>query len=176
MASSTAINKQKEILASLKSKDNKIALNAIDNLKKQGKLEILPEVIKIYVETKNQAVKEGLLGVFFQLKIPASVDYLIDAVKNENYKEHHHIFLQAIWESGLDASNHLKSLIDFAINGTYMVCLESLTIIENIEEGLSEQDITDAIAEINERLQWQKSDNDTLLASIVVVLQNMIID
>jgi HEAT repeat protein len=176
MAVSASDLKQKEIIVSLESKDPKIVNKALLDIKKLGNSSLLPQLIEIFVSTSNEQVSLGLENIFNQLKESQAIDYLMVALQNSDYKAHHQKFAAAIWESGLDASSHLNSLVEIAMNTDYLTCLDILTIIENIEEGLSENDIENNIAALSEQLQWKKSENDPLLASIIQVLQGDLID
>ncbi|MDA9564019.1 hypothetical protein N9R81_05025 [Flavobacteriales bacterium] len=176
MASSATQLRHREILASLQSKEPKIVNKALTDIKKIGTVELLPSLIEAYTTTTNESVKLGIENIFNQLKDSKSVDFLMDALSNDKYKAYHQKFAAAIWESGLDASTHLSRLIEIALKTDYLTCLEILTIIENIEDGISENDIEQGIAAISEQLQWKKSDNDPLLASIIQVLQGDLID
>ena len=176
MAVSVQKLKHNEMIVSLQSNDPKIVNKALLDIRKLGNSSLLPQLIEIFVTTKNEQVQLGLKSVFNQLKESQAIDHLMTALKNSSYKNHHQIFAAAIWESGLDASSHLQSLVEIAMDTDYLTCLDILTIIENIEEGLSESDIENTIAALSEQLQWKKSENDPLLASIIHVLQGDLID
>ena len=168
--------RKKEMIASLHSTEPKIVNKALHDIKKLGTSSLLPELIEVYVNTTNEQVTLGIESILNQLKESQSIDYLMQALKNQEYKAYHQKFAAAIWESGLDASSNLKELIEVALDTDYLTCLDILTVIENIEEGITESDIENGIAAISEQLQWKKSDNDPLLASIVKVLQGDLID
>ena len=168
--------KEKEMIVSLQSKDPAIVNKTFLDIKKLGNSSLLPQIIEVYVSTKNNQVKLGIESILNQLKESQSVDYLMVALQNDKYKEFHQKFAAAIWESGIDASSHLQTLVEISMNTDYLTCLDILTIIENIEEGFSESDIEQSIAAISEQLQWKKSDNDPLLASIMQVLQGALIN
>ncbi|MBL4652871.1 MAG: hypothetical protein JKY53_08415 [Flavobacteriales bacterium] len=168
--------KEKEMIVSLQSKDAAIVNKALLDIKKLGNSSLLPQIIEVYVSTQSEQVKLGIERILNQLKESQSIDYLMTALQNKDYKEYHQKFAAAIWESGLDASSNLQTLVEIALGTDYLTCLDILTVIENIEEGLSESDIEQSIAAISEQLQWKKSDNDPLLASIIQVLQGDLID
>ena len=168
--------RKKEMIASLHSTEPKIVNKALLDIKKLGTSSLLPELIEVYVNTTNEQVTLGIESILNQLKESQSIDYLMQALKNQEYKAYHQKFAAAIWESVLDASSNLKELIEVALDTDYLTCLDILTVIENIEEGITESDIENGIAAISEQLQWKKSDNDPLLASIVKVLQGDLID
>ena len=168
--------RKKEMIASLHSTEPKIVNKALLDIKKLGTSSLLPELIEVYVNTTNEQVTLGIESILNQLKESQSIDYLIQALKNKEYKADHQKFAAAIWESGLDASSNLQELIEVALDTDYLTCLDILTVIENIEDGITESDIENGIAAISEQLQWKKSDNDPLLASIVNVLQGDLID
>jgi len=168
--------RKKEMIASLHSTEPKIVNKALLDIKKLGTSSLLPELIEVYVNTTNEQVTLGIESILNQLKESQSIDYLMQALKNKEYKAYQQKFAAAIWESGLDASSNLQELIEIALDTDYLTCLDILTVIENIEEGITESDIENGIAAISEQLQWKKSDNDPLLASIVKVLQGDLID
>jgi len=49
-----------------------------------------------------------------------------------------------LWQSSLDASDHIEKLVTIAIQGDFMTIIEVGTVIESFELGFEEQVILDA--------------------------------
>ena len=70
--------------------------------------------------------------------------------------------------------DHLKEITQAACNGDYMVILEALTVIENLEGPFSEEDIFQASTLLQEQLyELPDGDKKELLNSMYHFIQEM---
>ena len=131
------------IINNLSSENNKDVLTAIKQLRKHGKPDAINHLVNLYKNTKDEEVKTSLRNFFFDLKDQSSTATLIEAIENEADIELKTFLISILWQSSLDASEHLKSLINEAINGDYMTCVEVLTVMDTFETTFQEEEIQD---------------------------------
>ena len=72
--------------------------------------------------------------------------------------------LTSIWQSGLDVTEHIDTLIETAINGDYMTVIEVITIIEHLEFD-NDAGLTAAIQKMDKAVEI-KSETQTVLGSL----------
>ena len=173
----TKIGKRvQEIINLLQSgKDTKI-LSALEMVRKHGTPEVIPYMIKCLVSTDSKLVYREITTILNQLKDNQSGRYIIESLKLESTDNHKNILVAALWESGLDVTDHIDFLIDLALNDDYLTCLECLTTIENMElSNANDDEMMERVARINMNLGKDSDEHDALLLSLAEVLKSFVI-
>lgn len=164
------------IIKDLKSDNKENILTAIKQLRSHGQKEAIVEVLDLYIQTTDQDVKSHLTNLLFDLKSETTIQPLFKAINNSKYKSIKPFIISIFWQSSLDVSEHLNTLVRLAVEGDFNVCLEVLTIIENFDTTFDEQDIMDAIYDIDEELNGVDEVKYKLLSSIKDVVTNLAVD
>lgn len=167
-----AKNHKDSIISDLKSENELLALAAIEKIKKGGDASYMPELLRVLSLTKHASIENAIAQLLFDLKDPEAISVLVDQLGNESFLDIRVLMLSACWQTGLDLSHRLPDFITIASTGTYMECLEVLTVIENWE-AIADQEVLD-----NEILRLQaclsESDtpeNDEMIFSIIEVME-----
>ena len=160
-------NFNNSILEDLKYSDKTRVNNAIKKLSNKADASIIKALLELYSTLKEDSyVKKQLKDVFSQLKISKAVPVLIKGLshKENQIKE---LCLFSLWSSSLDAADYLPPIVQCACKGDYMVALEALTLVENLEGPFSEQDLIESMIFINEYLSEGGDDKVDLIKSIL---------
>lgn len=112
---------------------------------------------------EKEISREEQEEIFKNIKDSASGEMLIESVKNTKSKTDKAKLLSAIWESGVDVSKHFLYLTEVACETDFLVAMEALTIIENMEEKIEEKILTAAI----QIAQENKSPNTALIQDLI---------
>ena len=93
---------------------------------------------------------------------------------NPEYKERKNLLISILWQSTLDASEYLVDLITIALKGDYLTVLEVSTVIESFDTVFNEEDVMDAIYQIDERME-EESDQELvkMLSSLKKVISEL---
>jgi len=75
-------------------------------------------------------------SIFLQLKEKNALNMLVDTIKNKENSAHLAKLLAAVWESGLEATEHFLFFADFVNHSDYAVAMEALTILEYCESEI----------------------------------------
>jgi hypothetical protein len=160
------------VIKDLKSNDEKLALKAISKLKKGADSSYVADILTALRDTTEIGIENAISQMLFDLKDQEAVEELVTQLNNPEFFDIRVIMLSACWQTGLDLSHRLPDFVTVASTGSYMECLEALTVIENWEE------IKDAEMLENETLRLRaflsESDtpeNDEMIFSIVEVLE-----
>ena len=113
----------------------------------------------MYCSTKEEIIKEEVKGIFAEIKNTNSIDYILPHLgsKSNEVKE---LALYGLWSSGLDMTDHIPAIIEAACNGNFMVILEALTVLENLEGPFPEEDLTEANSLLQEQLYHAKDGSE----------------
>jgi hypothetical protein len=160
----------KKILAELESQDAKNVIAAIEKLREAGDESVILSVIKILVNHPLEDVKNAASHFLFDLKNPRVLPTIIAAIQNPENIEYQRILVSACWESSINCSAYLPFFVDLAIISDYIVCLECLTVIENMEGPFDKKELEQAIEKVKNATDDDEEGKYELLNSIWEVL------
>lgn len=148
------------IIKDLKSNDTEKVLTAINQLRFYGQKEAIAEVLAVFIETTNEEVKKSITNLLFDLKNEDSVLPIIQAINDKKYASIKPFLISIFWQSSLDASEHLGTLVRIASKGDYNSCLEVISVIETFDTSFDEDKIIDAVYDIEEKLDDYEIDEE----------------
>ena len=134
------INQLKEDLSS---SNDSVITKALTKTRAKGNEQLLDPLIELYTKTENQKIKEEIKSIFSELKNKDILAFLIPHLSEGN-NEVKELILFSIWSSGIDMTDYIPELIEASCSGDYMVILEALTVLENLEGPFNEDDLFQA--------------------------------
>ena len=143
---STGTKKAKieSLLLDVKSSNTAIVKTAFEGLKIVGEPSILLPII-LELNTKNHTEKNALILEFLAcLKDSKARSIMMDLIQQTELKEYQQLLLSTIWNSPLDYTDYLEVFVDLALKGNFIITLECLTIIENLDGPFSEKSVMEA--------------------------------
>lgn len=159
------------LASDLRSGDEKKISAALKSLQVHGEASIIAVLLEIWrtgLSAQNERdMKELLVG----LKDTSTITPLIEGFRATDNREFQRKLLNIFWNSKLDFSPYLSDFIVFAIEGDFMDCLESLTVIEQFESTVPES----AILESQLLLKEYFSKDDRLEEKKYQLLQEIMI-
>jgi hypothetical protein len=154
----------------LESDNLKNVIAAIEKLREIGDESVIPAIVKILVNHPLEEVKNAASHFLFDLKDAKALPTLIREIQNPDNKDFQRILVAACWESSINCSAFLPFFVDLAIISDYMVCLECLTVIENMDGPFELQEINQAIEKVKNAADEDEEGKYELLNSIWEVL------
>ncbi|MCF8415491.1 MAG: HEAT repeat domain-containing protein [Crocinitomicaceae bacterium] len=112
---------------------------AIKILQTNGHANILPELVELLKTKPSQKIRAELMELLNDLRDSSVAETMIELIKDENNNSVLQELLSAIWASKVDYSQYLPEFIAIAVDGDFMIALECLTIIENLEGPFEER-------------------------------------
>ncbi|MCB0755015.1 MAG: hypothetical protein H6603_08495 [Flavobacteriales bacterium] len=165
-------NNREAVIKDLKSNDENLALKAIDKLKKGGDASFIADVLTALRDTTEIGIENAISQMLFDLKDQDAVEELVNQLNNPEFFDIRVIMLSACWQTGLDLSHRLPDLITVASTGSYMECLEVLTIIENWEDIKDQEMLENETLRLKAYLSESDTpENDEMIFSIVEVME-----
>lgn len=166
MAETKLGSRLNNIITDLSSSDDKKVITALKQLRKHGKREAITPLLNLLCTTNNEEVKNEIAAILFDLKDQSVVEDLIYALEDEKYKDEQAILVAVFWQSSLDSSEHISTIVKQAISGNYMVGIEVLSVIDNYEATFQETEIEDLKFDLDEAIQAENSEKRDLLITI----------
>lgn len=160
-----------EIKEGLSSSQDILIKKALDKMEKKGDSILLADVIELWSVTEEQPIKKRAEAIMFGLKDKEALKALVDYLRTDGSEEKKWLALNAIWQSGLDASAYLPELIEFAIANSFTAAIDVMTIVENSEfDEKLESSVDETIKRINSYVTHSKSENVSILTEISSIL------
>ncbi len=128
-------------------------------------------LISLLTDPSNKDVKEETL---LTLKKEKAGEVLLQAIASPKSMANRHLLIAACWESEINFSKYLPFFIVLALDTNYLISLEAITTIENMEGPFVPTDVKEAIKKIKEEQKKISSEKAVLLNDLVVTLENFI--
>jgi hypothetical protein len=169
-------NTRASVIKDLKSNDEAFALKAIEKVKKGGDATMINDLLTALAETTEVGIENSISQLLFDLKDKGAIERIVNQLQNQAYSDIRVIMLSACWQSGIDVSHRLPELITVVSTGSYMECLEVLTIAENWE-GISDQQMLEIeIIRLKSLLsETDTPENDEMIFSLIEVLEKFVV-
>lgn len=140
-----------KLITDLQSEDINTALKAVEEFKHHGNNKAIKPIIDVWVNNADNELGSAIEKLLGSLKDTECLDTIINEAINMPDGDMKAALLATLWSAGMDCSDYLQALVDMALNSGFMVALECLTIIENMEGPFDEAQLMESL--INLRLQ-----------------------
>lgn len=161
-----------QVIAELTATDEKKLLKSIEKIKSKGNDQIIPPLLDLFVTTNYDSVKSAIKNLLNELKTSTGLVYLIEGLKLDN-QELQEVILGALWSSGMNPKEYLPEIVHAACNGNYMIAVEAITIIENLEGPFDEEKVTEAKLTLNEYFSQPEDDKKELIKAILILINEI---
>ena len=162
-------NDQK-LIEELYSTDDEVVLMSLDKIMDKGIKSLMPALIHVLSTSNNESIKDE---IFCQLKDTASIEMMILFLQLEKYNAIHEKLRSALWQTAYDGSKFLSLFVQLAIQGDYLVCIDILSIIENMKEPFEDELIQDLIEQIEHAIPETEAKKSQLLFELTETIRNL---
>jgi ERCC4-type nuclease len=165
------------LITDLKSGEEKKILKALKGLQVNGDDEAILPILEVWNEGVSEKAEAEIITFLSDIKSTTSVDPIMDVLLDNNFKDIHHALLTTIWNSKVDYSPYLVDFVTLATQYDFMITLECLTIIENLDGPFEEHHFLDTeiiLREFAEKVQHKKEDFDERKVKLVSEIGNIL--
>ncbi len=149
---------------------------ALDALQVYGDDSVIePLVQSIDLQQDEKSIAE-IVEFLSSLKSTSAVSKVMELVANPAYEHQQVRILSTIWNSPLDYSKYLAEFVALAVKKDFMVALECLTILENLDGPFEEHTILESqllLKDYHEGVYPKDSQKDHLISEIALLLKDM---
>ena len=163
---------RKEVLEQLISLDEAVVNKSLDKIRSSGDYTFVGPLMQRLITGDNTLIHAMILQLFHDLKDKQSMDILLDELVDSKFDELRPKLLECVWQSGIDVRPRLDSIIDINLKGDYLVCLETLTIVENFDPGIDDETLDRNIEKMKAHMLEDADTSDELRLSLIEVLEN----
>ena len=124
-----------ELRIQLMSSDESIALNAIEQLKINGKASAISPLLEVLASSSHESMKKEAREMLSAMRVKNAEEELVQALFEEKFKSIQVEILLFLWSNGFSAAGQLHVLVEVAVKNGLQGMLELLSILE-VEEGV----------------------------------------
>lgn len=136
--------KIKSILNDINSGDEKKIIDGLKALKVNGDDNVILPIVEVWNKGVSPTAEQEIITFIGDIKSTSSAQTIMDILLDEEYNEIHLPLLSTIWNSKVDYSEYIVDFVSLAVQYDFLVALECLTIIENMEGPFEEHHILDS--------------------------------
>lgn len=155
----------------LASGDRTAQFKALQDMRKRGDATLVPAFLLAFARTDDDELRSEFCQVLYDLKDVDAMNAVLDHLGDPALAVIRTNMLAAVWQSGLDMRHRLPELVEVALSGDYMECLEVLTAVENMDPPT---DVAMVVA-LTERMHAVMADDvnekEDLLLSMIEVFE-----
>jgi len=166
-------NRLNNIITDLSSLDEKKIFTALKQLRSHGKKEAIRPLIELLSSSNNEEIKSEIAALLFDLKDQSVVEELISAIESNNYQSEMATLISIFWQSSLDSSENITTIVKQAIKGDYLVAIEVLSVLDNYDTTFQEGEIEDLKFDLDEAIEEDDSEKRNLLITIRMALDSL---
>jgi hypothetical protein len=143
-----ARNKKKleELQAALLSNNEKQILDAIGRLDEYPFPEIIEPLLVLYAKQEEGLVKAHLYDVLTSMKISGLEEIFFKALGAKEFVHCRKDLIHFMWSSNVQPVEGWVSIIELAANGTYEEIIEVMSLLDNTEHELPEEELLEAVS------------------------------
>ena len=173
MSSSSKNKLVEEIKNDLFSGDDVVVMKAVLKCKDQDSVTLVEPLIAVYASTGMPEIRREVADLLNNIKVPNAEQAFLKALANKQNAKIRKDILSFIWNSGIQPVEQIVDLTEIAIDGSFEEALECLTIIENIDDQIPEEQILESTSVLRSAVSSQPNDPKTgLLADLLMVLES----
>jgi hypothetical protein len=170
------INKEliKRLRKNFQSQKPKTVLDAIEELREHSDCtELINDLIELLHISKEEEIKESATAFLNDLKTQDTSSFIVEAIKNERYRNELPILVASCWQSGLDYSKHLELFIDLIIHEDYLLAIEAFSVVENSAYNTDAEVRKTLIDKLKTGITQVEKDKKLLITALINAINEM---
>jgi len=168
----TKTKEDKQLLAGLAKANEQQANELLQQVRQQGSVALMPELIDLMMQTEYPSVKDAIQKILNDVKRMDAVPVLMQALQNPKYKTLRKSLLTACWQNGLDYSDYIGDFVALAIEEPFDIAFEAFTVVENLEAHYERNLVADKVDALKTAIMHADEQKKMLLKFMVDYLNN----
>jgi hypothetical protein len=166
----------KELSKALKSKDPLELRNTLKEIEDEDDVRLIKPLIALGKRNKNEEINLKISQLLFDLKLTKGHSIILNELKNMEPNPFRSVLISTIWNANIAAMDHLEMLVKLAVEGNFLEAIECLTVIEETEGVIEEEQVLESILMLKEYLsipENKDSDKTTIIQDILLKVEEI---
>lgn len=135
-----------EIKAALFSNDTATVVQALNHLDEYPYAELVEPLLVVYAQKPAPTVAARLQEILSTLKVSGLEEIFMKALRAPEFRHCRKDFLHFMWSSNIQPDEGWVTIAELAAEGNYEECLEILSLLDNTEHELLEEEMLEAVS------------------------------
>ena len=132
----------------------------LKEIEKEDNVRLIKPLIELGKRNRHINVQLEISQLLFDLKLTKGHSVILDELKNMGPNPFRTVLIATVWNANIDALDHLDLFVKIAIEGSFEEAIECLTVIEETEGVIVEEQVLESLLMLKEYLQ--NDDNNSL--------------
>lgn len=150
----------KELSKALLSNDPSELRITLKEIEKKDDVRLIKPMIELGKRNRHINVQLEIRQLLYNLKLTKGHAIILDELKIMGPNPFRVVLISTIWNANIAALDHLDLLVNIAIEGSFEEAIECLTVIEETEGVIIEEQVLESLLMLKEYLQ--NDDNASL--------------
>ena len=150
----------KELSKALLSNDPGELRATLKEIEKEDDVRLIKPLIESGKRNRHINVQLEISQLLFDLKLTKGHSIILEELKNMDANPFRSVLIASVWNANIDALDHLDLFVKIAIEGSFEEAIECLTVIEETEGVIVEEQVLESLLMLKEYLQ--NDDNNSL--------------
>jgi hypothetical protein len=160
----TAQQKQiEEIKRDLFSGDDATVLKALLKTREMGNAALVEPLLSLYLTSGSSVIREEAADMLNTLKVSGTEEVFANALLQPQWSGRRGEIVAFMWNSGVQPVEYFDVIARTAVEGSFSDALECLTLLENLEEEIPEEQLLESQAIVQQHLNESPENEKTPL-------------
>lgn len=149
--------------------------SALDSLQIYGNASIIRPLFEFVLANQHPKSSGEVIEFLSNLKDSSSMQEVLNCLIDQKFKSLKREILSTIWNSPLDYSDFLALFVKMGVEDDFLITLECLTIIENLDGPFEEKSLLESqlyLSEYHEGKHPKSSEKDQLISEIAILIKD----
>lgn len=141
-----------EMKRDLFSENDTVVMKALHKCREEGNASMVEPLIALHITSSNPLVVDETADMLNNLKVSGTEEAFVNALLNPQWRSQRARILAFMWNSGLQPVEYMDVITKIAIEGSFEETFECITLLENMEELIPEEQLLESLTNIREYL------------------------
>lgn len=161
------------IILGLNSTDNKVVLDSINQLRKDGKSEDVTLLLDLMISNSSREIQSAVHSFLADLKNQDTDKIIIEAIGNDKHIAIRKILVSICWEASINFSKYISTFVDLVIEADFETSFEAFTVIENLTEKIPEEIKTTEMAKLKDAISEASSETKGMIHEAIHIIDQL---
>ncbi|BAX78562.1 hypothetical protein [Labilibaculum antarcticum] len=161
------------IILGLNSTDDKVVLDSINQLRKDGKSEDITLLLDLMISNSGREIQSTIHSFLADLKNQDTDKIIIKAIGDDKYIAIRKILIAICWEASIDFSKYISTFVDLVIESDFEISFEAFTVIENLTEKISEEVKPTEMAKLKDAISGASPEKKGLIHEAIHIIEQL---
>lgn len=160
----------KELSKALLSDDPGELRSTIKKIEKEDDFRLIKPLIELGKRNRHINVKLEIGQLLYDLKLTKAHPIILKELKNMDANPFRSVLISTIWNANIAALDHLDLFVKIAIEGNFEEAIECLTVIEESEGVIIEEQVLESLLMLKEYILKEDNSSDEKMPVIKDIL------